>query len=118
MRNPNSISWWRGEKWEEAMVEYGMTCLNVGDEWTYFKSDSNREEQGLDPINSIIDVCFCSNNLASLVSNWMVRDCATGSDHASIEMCFHIVSNNTWILDTLVFCIYITTNINKLLISL
>ena len=90
MRNPNSISWWRGEQWEDAMVEYGMTCLNVGDEWTYFKSDANREEEGLDPINSIIDVSFCSNNLASLVSNWMVRDAATGSDHASVELCFHI----------------------------
>ena len=90
MRNPNNINWWRGEVWEEAMIDFGMTCLNVGNEWTRFKGDTIREEQGLEPINSIIDVCFCSNELASLVSNWMVRDAAPASDHASLEFCFHL----------------------------
>ena len=90
MRNPNNINWWRGEVWEDAMLDYDMTCLNVGDEWTWYKSDSVREENGEEPINSIVDVCFCSTSLSTLVSNWMVRDAAPSSDHTSLEFCFHI----------------------------
>ena len=95
-RNPSSLNWWRGEVWEDIMLEYHMECLNIGNQWTYFKGDSVREEQGLEAINSIVDVCFCSAELATFVSNWMVRDASPGSDHASLEFCFHMSYPNNF----------------------
>ena len=32
-RSPNAPQWWRGEVWEDIMLEYHMTCLNVGNEY-------------------------------------------------------------------------------------
>ena len=63
--------------------DYNVCVLNVGNDWTYYKSDDSQV------IRSIIDVSFCSPGIETLVSNWQVRDAVPSSDHASIEFCFH-----------------------------
>ena len=91
-RNASNPNWHRGEVWEEALLDYNIKSLNVGNEWTYYRLDSTRDVD--DPITSIIDVTFCSAGLDTLVSNWLVRDAVPISDHASIEFCFHLHSTN------------------------
>ena len=74
----------RGNDFEDFILQHNVKVLNIGNEWTYYKQDDERN------IRSIIDVSFCSPGLESLVSNWQVRDAVPSSDHASIEFCFHI----------------------------
>ena len=73
----------RGNEFEEFIHDYNVCVLNVGNDWTYYKSDDSQV------IRSIIDVSFCSPGIETLVSNWQVRDAVPSSDHASIEFCFH-----------------------------
>ena len=91
-QNKYRPGWARGEKWEDALLDYNIKVLNVGDEWTYYKKDSTRDID--DPITSIIDVSFCSAGLDKLISNWLVRDAVPMSDHTSIEFCFHLHNNH------------------------
>ena len=66
---PHQINWWRGEQWEDALMDYNISVLNQGNEWTLYSKAATANQ----PKQSIIDVDMCSAGLDSLVSNWSVR---------------------------------------------
>ena len=88
--NPGSLSWWRGEQWEDLLIDYNITVLNQGSDWTFYSFASTAEQS----IRSIIDVNMCSAGLDSLISNWSVRDAAPMGDHCSTEFLFHLKDSN------------------------
>ena len=88
--SPDNVNWWRGEQWEDALLDYNISVLNQGNAWTFYSFASTPER----PIRSIIDVNMCSAGLDSLVSNWSVRDCAPEGDHCSTEFLFHVGDSN------------------------
>ena len=88
--SPDSLNWWRGEQWEDALLEYNISVLNQGNDWTFYSFASTAEQQ----MRSIIDVNMCSAGLDSLISNWSVRDAAPMGDHCSTEFLFHLKDSN------------------------
>ena len=87
---PSSINWWRGEQWEDALIDYNISVLNQGNEWTHYNRSSRPGQEKL----SIVDVDMCSAGLDSLISNWSVRDCSPEGDHCSTEFVFHLKDSN------------------------
>ena len=69
----------RGRAMDNFLINHHLITHNVGAQWTFL-----REEQ-----QSIIDATISSVDLKPYITNWLVRDAAPCSDHASLEFVFH-----------------------------
>ena len=61
----------RGADLEEFILEYNLSVLNKGRDFTFFSGTSR----------SIIDVSLCSTGLEDFIMNWRVLDAVQGPDH-------------------------------------
>ena len=74
----------RGDLLEDFLARYGYVPLNVGNEPTHV---TTAKEDGGRGVKTVIDVSFCSPELAQCISDWRVhRSNIFDCDHRLIQM--------------------------------